>query len=619
MTDHARRADRGQIVMFAAVAGAAWLSPFLLDRLARWSVGHGAFDWPWLALHFADTVTAIGLIAALAFALLMRHATDTSAVIAKWGGLAALAFVFGLVPVVKWNTGLSSDTLFAGLLPMLDAQSYYAAALSFLQTGHLTEWATRRPLTATQLAGLLMLSGDDFRLVLLLLVAGCGTATLLMVAAFYRAYGWAAAALGGVSLFAFIYSSLGTTMSESLGFTAGGAGFVLLWEGARKARPSLVLGALALLSIGLTARAGALFVLPSLALWTGWRFAAGRRFHWGWTMAALAAGAVGFVVSQLLIITVGAPGQLAFSNFASTLYGLVIGGAPWTQVFIDAPQLAALPEGEQAAAIYRLAWDHALQSPLDPIMGVLVRYNEFFFDLRWHSYVPNKLLRLLILVLAVSGIVHCCRHRREPLCALALAGLAGILLSVPFLGDGGSRVFAASHGFSAALVAIGSVGLQRWLARSPIRQEQVAANGSVISLAAWILASATTIPILVALGSGERTNALGRVSTALPCAPDHSGLWILTLHHGSVLVCRPGEICPNGIRFESLTRTNIWKNSQISDLGPYLPARLTSAIDMATGNGLWLMASSNQAMPEGLFEACVTPRAGWLDISPPRT
>ena len=603
------------MALFTAVILAAWLSPFLLDRLTRWSLGHGAFDWPWLALHFADAFAALGLIATLSIAILKRGGSEKFSSIATWGGFAALAFAFGLVPLVKQNTGVSSDIILAGLLPTLDAQSYYAAALNFVQTGQLTEWATRRPLTATHLAGLLMLTGADFRLVLLLLIAGCGAAMLLMVTAFYRAYGGAAAA-GAVSLFAFIYQTLGSTMSESLGFTAGGAAFVLLWEGARQARRGLVLGGLALLSLGLTARAGALFTLPTLALWSGWRFAGERsRFHWGWAAAALAAGAVGFVVSQALIKTVGAPGQMAFSNFASTLYGLVVGGAPWTRVFIDAPQLASLPEGEQAAAIYRLAWAHIQQSPLDPLIGVAVRYNEFLFDLRWHSYVPNKLLRILVLMLAVSGVVHCLRHRREPLCALVLAGFAGIVLSVPFLGDGGSRVFAASHGFSAALVAIGAFGLQQWLTRSPIGPDRVAADASALGMAAWTLAAAVTIPIIVALAIGGAWAWVpARHSAALPCGADQSTLLALTPRHSAVLVCAPDGACPDGVRFESLRRTNIWKNAQIDGLAPYLPARIATGIDIKTGGGLWLMASGGTFMPKGVFEACLIPRGEWLEV-----
>lgn len=604
------------MALFTAVTIAAWLSPFLLDRLARWSIGHGAFDWPWLALHFADTFAALDLIAALAAAILLRGGSDKFVSIAKWGGLAVLAFACGLVPVVKQTTGLSSDIILAGLLPTLDAQSYYAAALNFVQTGQLTEWATRRPLTATQLAGLLMLTGEDFRLVLLLLTAGCGAATLLMVATFYRTYGWVAAATSAVSLLAFIYQTLGSTMSESLGFTAGGAALVLLWSGASKARPSLVLGGLALLSFGVSARAGALFVLPTLALWTGWRFAGERsRLHWGLTAAALASGAVGFVVSHIMIKTVGAPGQMAFSNFASTLYGLVVGGAPWTRVFTDAPQLAALPEGEQAAAIYRLAWAHIQQSPLDPLIGIAVRYNEFLFDLRWHSYVPNKVLRILVLVLAVSGIVHCLRHRREPLCALVLAGFAGILLSVPFLGDGGSRVFAASHGFSAALVATGAFGLQQWLTRLPSGPDRITADASALAMAAGILAAAAAIPIIVALAVGDGwASTPPRESATLPCAADQSALLALTPRHGSVLVCAPGSACRDGVRFESLMRTNIWKNAQIDELAPSLPARIAAGVGMKTGAGLWLMTSGGTPMPAGLFEACVTPRGGWLEV-----
>lgn len=601
---------------FAAVACVAWLSPIVIDELGRLSFGQRPFDWPWLALHFANTATAIGLIAALAAAILLRRAPDKTAAIAPWIGFAALSFVFGLAPVVKQSTGLSSDVIVAGLLPALDAQGYFSGTLRFLQTGQLTEWATRRPLAATQLAGLFALTEQNFRLVLLLLAAGCAAAAALVAAVLYRAYGWVAACLGAVSLFAFIYQTLGSTMSESLGFTLGGAAFVLLWEAARKARPGLLLGGMALLGIGLTARAGAMFLWPTLAIWAGWRFAAGRSFDWRWAAAALAAGACGFLVSQLLIATVGAPGQLAFSNFASTLYGLVIGGEPWTRVFVDAPHLAALPEGEQAMAIYRLAWAHVLQSPLDPIIGVLTRYNEFLFDMRWHSYVPNNILRLPILLLAIAGIVHCYRRRGEPVAAFLLAGMAGILLSVPFLGDGGSRVFAASHAVTAALVAAGGFTLQSWLTRRQVRQKHAAPDGFAISTAAWSLAFATLAPALIAVATvGQRQPAAG-VAAMLSCAPGDTTLRALTPRNGAVLICPPGSACAGGVRAESLGRTNIWKNPLVSRLSEGLPARVAGAIDARTGQGLWLLATNGQAMPEGLLESCARQRGEWLELVP---
>lgn len=601
--------------LFAALASVAWLSPFAVDRLARGSLGQAPFDWPWLALHFADAATAIGLIAALAVAVLLRPATERASAIVLWLGFAALAAVFGLVPVLKATTGLSSDVLVAGLLPALDAQSYYVAGLDFLRTGHLTEWATRRPLTAVQLAGLLTLTDQDFRLTQLLLVAGCSAAALLVVTVLYRAWGWVAACLGAVSLFAFIYETLGTTMSESLGFTAGGAAFVLLWEGARKARPSMVLGGMAMLSIGLTARAGALFVLPALAVWAGWRFAKGRRFQWGWAAAALAAGSAGFVVSQALIKTVGAPGQMAFSNFASTLYGLVVGGEPWTRVFLDAPQLATLPEGEQAAAIYRLAWAHAVQFPLDPIVGVFSRYNDFLFNTRWHSYVPSNALRLPVLLLAIAGVVDCLRRRSDPTCSLLLAGFAGILLSVPFLGDGGSRVFAASHAFTAALVAAGAFGLQQWLARSRATSAHAVSDGPAVSNAAWVLAIAVIAPVVAALATRGQPAPAAAVASVLSCAPDQSAV-VMTPRNSSVLICAPGSACPHGVRAESLRRSNIWKSPLVEGLNGPFPVRAAGGIGADNGAGLWLLTTGGQAMPEGLFESCARPRGEWLQLVP---
>ena len=125
-----------------------------------------------------------------------------------------------------------------------------------------------------------------------LLGAACTAGSLLVLWPLFRRFGFASAAAGFAALFAFIHLTLGTTMSESLGFALGCAGFALLADAAFSGRRALALAGLAFLSFALATRAGALFVLPALALWCGWRFRA-TDGAMSWRMAALGLAACG--------------------------------------------------------------------------------------------------------------------------------------------------------------------------------------------------------------------------------------------------------------------------------------------------------------------------------------
>lgn len=623
MTDAApaRFAVSRGLLLLLLVLITVWLLPWLLDGLTRRLLGATPFDAPWLALHFAAVVTTGCLLAALLVIAASRRAGEPLPPRWTWGAAALTALAFGLAPILKSASGVSSDIILAGLLPVSDAQNYLVGAVHLLSSGQLSEWTTRRPLMPAQLAGILSWSGGDLRLTLLVLAAGCAAAALLVAAALRASYGLAAACAAMASLFAFIFATLGSTMSESFGFTVGGAGFVVLWYSAQARRPIPGLGGIALISLALSARAGAFFTLPMLALWMGWRFAGQdgtlwRRFHWGWSAAALVVGTFGFIETGLLIKTIGAPEQAAFSNFASTLYGLAIGGQPWTRVFVDFPELRTLSEGAQAAAIYRLALDHALQAPWDPVIGVLSRYNDFLFNMGWHKYVPTAVLRGIVTALAVVGVVLAVRHRKEPLASLLLAVLIGTLLSVPFLGDGGSRVFAATHPFSAALVALGAWGVQRRIspALRHALDEPALARAKVL---AGLLTVAAFAPLLAIVASPAPV--VLEIATD-DCPSGEKQLSAFAPPNGVVSICPLGSAaCVEGVRAESILRTNIWKADQVTALSRSAdPLHITlGLLDERTA---FLLTRGAQPLPSRYFTACVRDGdAGWLELSGPPT
>jgi len=579
----------------AALAFAAFLAPLLASRYGGGTLGRPLFDAPWLALQFANVVVGAALLSAAIAVGLRRYRPDARAIPAEIA-LMLCGAAFGLALALKMDSGVSSDVMFFGLLPASDALGYYDGAMTYLATSQLSEWTTRRPFAAMQLAGLFTLTGDGLRRAVALLSWACAAGALLVLWPLFRRFGFASAAAAFASLFPFIHLTLGTTMSENMGFALGCAGFALLAEAAFSGRRALALAGLAILSFGLATRAGALFALPMLALWCGWRFRSGDAAL-SWRMAALGltAGAAGFVVNKALVAFAGVPGQMAFGNFSFTLYGLAIGGESWTRFFADFPQYLTAREGEQAAAAYRAALAHMIAAPFDLIKGVAARYNDFLFNTGWHKYVPNVLLRGLILLLALIGVVACWRTRSANLSALLLAALAGILLSVPFLGDGGSRVYAATHPFSAAFVAVGAYVVQRWLAKTAFKP-------TVSSAAARLPAAALGLLLLAPVGLALLHTPRSTSVAERPCADGSASFGGRVA--SAVTICPADPAGCVGLRAQSVRATNIWKNPLIDRVADDAPLQIGLTVSTAM-HSHWLAAPLAAALPRGKVAVCL--------------
>jgi len=584
-----------RLTFHAALALAAFLAPLLASRYGGGALGRPLFDAPWLALQFANVVVGTALLAA-AVALVLRQRRPDRRGVSAAPAIALCAGAFGLALALKMDSGVSSDVLFFGLLPASDAQNYYDGAMTYLATGRLSEWTTRRPFSALQLAGLFTLTGDGLRRTVALLSAACAAGSLLVLWPLFRRFGFASAAAAFAALFAFIHLTLGTTMSESLGFALGCAGFALLADAAFSGRRALALAGLTILSFGLATRAGALFVLPALALWCGWRFRAGNAaLSWRMTGLGLAAGAAGFVANKALVTFAGMPGQIAFGNFSFTLYGLAIGGESWTRFFADFPQYLALSEGEQAAAAYRAALAHMQAAPFDLIKGAAARYNDFLINTGWHKYVPNMLLRGFILLLALIGVIACWRTRSANLSALLLAALAGILLSVPFLGDGGSRVYAATHPFSAAFVAVGAYVVQRWLAKTPFAARTPPAG-------APLLAGVFGLLLLLPVGLALLHAPSGAAAANRSCADGDESFGGRIA--SAVTICPTGAAGCIGLRAESVQATNIWKNPLIGRVAGDAPVQIGLAVSSVMPP-VWLAAPLSAPLLRGPMAVCL--------------
>lgn len=416
---------------------------------------------------------------------------------AAWPVLALWLGAVGVVSLVAtWFAAETDHSLIAGVLPYSDAAEYLADAQRILIGEPIASLSVRRPMFTAWLAGLLAFSGNDLRVALLWI-------TMFVT----LSLGWAAWAVGrdrrsaivsvlfAAVVWLYYRRFVGTTLTEHLGIGLGLLAFGFLWVGAQQTTRTWALLGLLLLTLALNARAGAFIVLPLLVLWMGMRWAAeGRRFSWA--AAGLGAGVVvaGFVANRELLEALGGSGAASFSNFASVLYGLVMGG-DWTLAFQQHPELSRLSPAAQSQEVYRLAFAQIVAHPSSVVVGALRAWASFVpsaFSFAANATPKTFELRAAyaLSLLAVAGLRTVWLDRRQPQGGMLMAVLIGTLLSVPFVPPWDSdlmRAYAATLPFIALLPALGVGGLLGAASAvsdlSPVRRAASLAAGCLLLVA----------------------------------------------------------------------------------------------------------------------------------------
>jgi hypothetical protein len=415
----------------------------------------------------------------------------------KWGSLAALSLTMVLLSLplsYMWTSGFSDHFVIGGLLPYKDGKNYYAGAtlllhgLPMLSAGQ----ATERPLFPGFLASLLWLTRQNLKITLGLIVQLVGISLFLSAQEIRRLFGVLAASLFASLLFFYMQSLIGYTLSELLGFMAGCLGFtIILQASAQRKWWDLLLG-FAVLLVGVSARAGAFFIFPMLALWMGWIFRENGSFNLKRAAYALILMAAWyFLINSLYARLLGIPPGFSFGNFSYALYGQVRGGTGWHSAIADLGT-------RDPNLVYRAALDFFLKHPLSLLIGTAKSYRDFFwkgdrsifnfYGQDWQQPL-NIVLWMGLFFLLVSGVFQMFKGIRINSHSLLLAGLIGILLSIPFLPpiDGGSRFYAATIPFFFAVLIAGTGGLSRPRQNQMIENDPLSVCPAVSRFASIIL------------------------------------------------------------------------------------------------------------------------------------
>ena len=368
--------------------------------------------------------------------------------------LILILVLFCLPLIYKWQTAKFDGVMFGGLLPWADANGYYTGAQRLMEGSYLTEFATRRPLFTGFFTTLLLATENNLQASLAILAALNGLATFLAAREIQKVHN-AFVSAGFVAICYWYYCAIaGTAMTENLGFCFGVLALAFLIRGVENNKLGKIGYGLFLLTIALSIRAGAFFILPALLLWVGLIY----KRDAGWKGIVLVGMLVVVALTSNMIFkkVIGNPNGVLFSNYSYTLYGLASGNAGWKQISIDHPDVK---ENE----IFGLAINKIKSDPALFGLGMIRAFQDYFSmgngGFSFLRLIRDKNLgNHLLWILTWLGIGTALFSPKRSLSWMILFAFLGILSStllVPPNDADSMRVYAATIPFTAYLAALG--------------------------------------------------------------------------------------------------------------------------------------------------------------------
>jgi hypothetical protein len=401
------------------------------------------------------------------FVFLAISYTQISGKHADVARLALILLLFALPLIWVWRQGYSDGNILGGLLPRSDAAGYYWGAQRLLHGNLLHDLPLRRPIFSGFLSFLLLVTGNNLQLTLLLFTMLVGLASFFLANEVKTSYGGWAAAFTLVMIFFFYRYFAGKLLTEQLGLVFGVLGIALLIRGTREYKFHTLFFGFFTLALALNVRAGAFVVLPCLILGGIYWHRTRRRPVATFVFGALIAILCAFAFNYIVFAAIGDSSTAMFSNLSYVLYGLATGNRGWTAILTDHPGVA-LTNNE----IYKLAVTSIVTDPRQLISGIIGAYRDFFdasgIGAFSFLYITNGYFSQLLFLFALLGIINLFENKDRLFSILLLFYIVGILLSVPFLPPIDSdrmRAYAVTVPGLALLCAIGLTRLRAILWR----------------------------------------------------------------------------------------------------------------------------------------------------------
>ncbi len=348
--------------------------------------------------------------------------------------LLVILLLFAIPLSYYWTTGVSTQKIVGGLIPHRDSMYYYLDTRNILNGKLINSMTSARPIFSGFLALLIALTQNNIQTTLMILASLCAISFYFLFDEAQVEFGPFPASLLMAGVYSFYARFIPHLVSEQLGMILSLTGWTLLLFGIRRVSKKFLVVGILMVTLALNARSGAMFVLPALAVFSGFAFNK-KRFSvtdFGWAAAAVL---LGFLINYLVFQLLVDPGKMPYSSFAFAIYGQSKGGAGWTSHQKDFPGLTDTYE------ILNLALMNIKRYPLGLAIGSFKAFRDFFLPGIDNAFVfitgyGNSFFVYLLWAMAwfftSYELVHSFRNIKNLFQQFELLVFTGIILSVPF-------------------------------------------------------------------------------------------------------------------------------------------------------------------------------------------
>lgn len=447
---------------------------------------------------------------------LLRSRTGSRLAYFFFLSLSVLGFACATV-VTRWTATESAFVGVRGFIPVSDAMGYFRCALAAGDSapvnamGVSADWCGRRILYPLSLLTMFSIGGRSPAIVLLIQALIIGACIGVSMIAISRAFTRTTGLVAGLMCATFAYQwATANFMTEFLGLAAGLVAASLLLMHAVERKPAMALTGIAMLSLALAARSGAVFALPLVCIWCYFTIRpANQALHVPSLVLIGVAALLGPVLQIIGAAQIGANLANFGGNFSTSLYGLSTGSRNWNEAYnAFGHQFQTLQEGEVSRIIYSKALENIRAQPhifFGALRDAALLYVGDLFG------VASAKLDKVLIVLLVVGVLRCLLGLRNAAMSLTLIVFLGELVAAPFIIDsGGLRVFAATVWCRALLTGIGAATLValglKFFGSIPLSKERkvsgdsrIAAGALAAMLMAFVIAPLTPLAGLLGL------------------------------------------------------------------------------------------------------------------------
>ncbi len=409
--------------------------------------------------------------------------------------------LFGNALEGYWADPPKDGFISGGLIPSSDADEWVAGGYRLLENSKLSSGDQRRPVNAALHALRIFVTEGNLQDSIMLAALVAGICTLIAAIELSRNFGWIGASVFFFMSFSVIREYLPLTMTEVHGYILGALALALLLRAASVRSLGYFFVGLALLALGLNARAGPYFVLPAILIWGVVNLESNRTISIKALICGFAGIVLGFLVPKIFLELWGAGENIQNANFAPTLYSMSVGSGRWDQAYLDFPVEffhKLQPEGDiwgknTARFLYQLALHNIWEKPLVFLSYYVSQIFYFPWVLVWVLGVQPALGFLAAIWVTVRW--------REPLPQFFIISFVGLFLSAPFILEVGHRTFAAVFPLTASVSAVGAgflIRLTDVLRKSPARHRITtpASNQNLLWLGLTLLIIVGVGPVL---------------------------------------------------------------------------------------------------------------------------